>query len=52
MVIEKKSDSPDEDKSIGDASSLVPILTDYFNLHPGFRPDVFLGDSSFRLPVP
>ena len=47
LDIEKKSDSPDEDKSVGDSSSLVPVLTDYFSLHPGSHPDVFLGDSSF-----
>ena len=47
LIVEKKSDSPDEDKSVGDASSLVPVLTDYFALHPDFHPDVFLGDSSF-----
>lgn len=47
LPVEKKSDSPDEDKSVGDASSLVPVLTDYFGLHPGFHPDVFLGDASF-----
>lgn len=47
LVIEKKTDSPDEDKSIGDASSLVPVLNDYFSLHPAFHPDTFLGDSAF-----
>lgn len=47
LVVEKKSDSPDEDKSVGDASSLIPVLTDFFALHPRFRPDTFLGDSSF-----
>jgi len=47
LVVAKKPDSPDEDKSVGDASSLVPVLTDYFGLHPDFHPDVFLGDSSF-----
>jgi hypothetical protein len=47
MVVEKKTDSPDEDKSVGDASALTPVLTDFFALHPGFHPDVFLGDSSF-----
>lgn len=26
LVVEKKTDSPDEDKSVGDASSLVPVL--------------------------
>ena len=47
LTVEKKSDSPEEDKSVGDASSLVPVLTDYFGLHPDFHPHVFLGDASF-----
>ena len=47
LVVEKKSDSPDQDKSVGDASALVPVLTDFFALHPVFHPDTFLGDSSF-----
>ena len=47
LTVEKKTDSPDEDKSIGDASSLVPVLSDFFSLHPAFHPDTFLGDSSF-----
>jgi len=47
LVVDKKSDSPDEDKSIGDASSLIPTLSDYFALHPNFHPDTFLGDSAF-----
>lgn len=34
MTVEKKSDSPDEDKSIGDATSLKPVLSDFFSLHP------------------
>ena len=29
LVVEKKTDSPDEDKSVGDASSLVPVLQDF-----------------------
>ena len=41
------TDSPDEDKSVGDASALVPVLSDYFSLHPDFHPDTFLGDSAF-----
>lgn len=44
MPVEKKSDSPDEDKSIGDSSSLKPVLSDFFTLHPHFQPDTFLGD--------
>lgn len=47
MPIEKKSDSPDRDKSIGDSSSLKPILSDFFALHPDFHSDTFLGDSAF-----
>lgn len=47
IIIEKKSDSPDEDKSIGDASALTPVLTDFFSCHPDFHPDTFLGDSAF-----
>lgn len=47
MLVEKKSDSPDEDKSIGDSSALKPVLSDFFSLHPDFHPDTFLGDSAF-----
>lgn len=47
LIVEKKSDSPDEDKSVGDASALVPVLQDFFSLHPDFHPDTFLGDSAF-----
>lgn len=47
LIIEKKSDSPDEDKAIGDSSSLQPVLNDFFGLHPSFRPHTFLGDAAF-----
>lgn len=47
LIIEKKTDSPDEDKSVGDASALVPVLSDFFTLHPDFHPNTFLGDSAF-----
>lgn len=47
LIVEKKTDSPDEDKSIGDASALVPVLQDFFSLHSSFHPDTFLGDSAF-----
>jgi hypothetical protein len=47
IIVEKKSDSPDDDKSIGDSSSLKPTLSDFFNLHKNFHPDTFLGDSAF-----
>lgn len=47
MVVEKKTDSPDEDKSIGDSSALKPVLEDFFSAHPDFKPHIFLGDSAF-----
>lgn len=47
LTVEKKTDSPDEDKSVGDASALVPVLQDFFSLHPNFHPNTFLGDSAF-----
>ncbi len=47
IEINKKSDSPDEDKSIGDSSALKAVLQDFFELHPDFHPSVFLGDSAF-----
>ncbi|MHB1393075.1 MAG: transposase [Clostridia bacterium] len=47
LIVEKKSDSPDEDKSIGDSSSLQPVLKDFFTLHPNIHPHTFLGDAAF-----
>jgi transposase len=47
MVVEKKTDSPDEDKSISDSSALKPVLEDFFSSHPSFKPHTFLGDSAF-----
>jgi transposase len=47
IKIEKKSDSPDEDKSVHDARLLIPVLTDFFKKHPVINPKTFLGDSAF-----
>ena len=47
ITINKKSDSPDEDKSVHDARLLIPTLQDFFAAHPLIRPDTFLGDSAF-----
>jgi transposase len=47
IPVEKKSDSPDEDKSIGDGRLLKPVLSDYFKAHSRFAYDTFLGDSAF-----
>ena len=47
LIVEKKTDSPDEDKSISDSSALKPVLEDFFSLHPDLNPHTFLGDSAF-----
>lgn len=41
------NDNPDFDKSLADNKSLQPIFSDFFNLHPNFKHNVFLGDSAF-----
>lgn len=41
------TDNPDFDKSLADNKSLKPIFSDFFNLHPNFKHDNFLGDSAF-----
>lgn len=43
IPVEKKSDSSDEDKSVGDSSALHLALADCFMLHPQFSLDTFLG---------
>ena len=47
LIPNKKSDSPDEDKSIHDARLLIPTLQDFFKAHPLINPKTFLGDSAF-----
>ena len=47
IEVEKRSDSPDEDKSVGDARLIVPTLQDFFNAHPLINPKSFIGDSAF-----
>ena len=47
IVVEKKSDSPDEDKSVHDSKLLVPTLKDFFSKHPLINPKTFLGDAAF-----
>jgi transposase len=52
IVVDKKSDSPDEDKSVHDARLLLPTLHDFFRLHPLINPHIFLGDAAFdSIPV-
>ena len=43
----KKTDAPDEDKSVGDARLLLPLLKDFFRKHPLIDPKTFLGDAAF-----
>ena len=47
IVVEKKSDSPDEDKSLADSKALLPVLIDFFQKHPLIEPTTFLGDAAF-----
>jgi hypothetical protein len=47
IAVDRKSDSPDEDKSLADSKALIPTLSDFFTKHPLIRPDVFLGDAAF-----
>lgn len=47
IVIEKKSNSPDEDKSLADSKALLPVLIDFFRKHPLINPKTFLGDAAF-----
>lgn len=47
IIIDKKSDSPDEDKSVHDSRLLIPTLADFFKAHPLIVPKTFLGDAAF-----
>lgn len=47
IIVEKKSDSPDEDKSLADSKALIPVLKDFFNKHPSINSKTFLGDAAF-----
>jgi hypothetical protein len=47
IVLEKKSDSPDEDKSAHDTKLVIPTLQDFFEAHPLINPKTFLGDAAF-----
>ena len=47
IVVEKKTDSPDEDKSLADSKALIPVLKDFFQKHPLIKPKFFLGDAAF-----
>ena len=47
ITVDKKSDSPDEDKSVHDARLLIPTLQDFFKKHPLIHPKSFGDDSAF-----
>lgn len=47
IVVDKKSQSPDEDKCVHDSRLLIPTLKDFFDKHPLINPKVFLGDAAF-----
>jgi hypothetical protein len=47
VILEKKSDSPDEDKSAHDTKLVIPTLQDFFTAHPLINPKTFLGDAAF-----
>ena len=47
IVVEKKSDSPDEDQSLADSKALLPVLIDFFQKHPLIEPKTFPGDAAF-----
>ena len=47
IVVEEKSDSPDEDKSLADSKALLSVLIDFFQKHPMIEPKIFLWDTAF-----
>ncbi len=47
IIVGKKSDSPDEDKSLADSKALIPTFKDFFRKHPLINPKTFLGDAAF-----
>ena len=47
IIVAKKSDSPDEDKSLADSKALIPTLKDFFRKHPLINSKAFLGDAAF-----
>lgn len=47
IIVEKKSDSLDEDKCVHDSKLLIPTLKDFFSKHPLINPKIFLEDAAF-----
>jgi hypothetical protein len=46
-IVTQKSDNPQLDKEVGDSVSLRPALIEFFDSHPSFSYNTFLGDSAF-----
>ena len=40
IVVEKRFNSPDEDKSVHDTRLLIPTLKDFFSKHPLINPKI------------
>lgn len=49
IIINKKSDSPNEDKCAHDSKLLIPTLKDFFAKYPLIKPKTFLGDAAFDI---
>ena len=47
IIVEKKSKSPCEDKSLADSKALIPTLKDFRKRRPLINPKIFLGDAAF-----
>ena len=47
IPIEKKTNVPDEDKSLGDTRTLEPVLWQFVQDHPDMPLHTFLGDAAF-----
>lgn len=47
ITVEKKSDSPNEDKTLHDSKALVPTLKNFFKNHPNIKANIFIGDAAF-----
>lgn len=47
IVVQKKSDSPDEDKCVHDPKLLILTLKDFFFKHPLINLKAFLGNAAF-----
>lgn len=47
IIVEKKSNAPDEYKSLADAKVLIPVLKNFFLAHPLIKPNDFLRDAAF-----